>query len=181
MSRIAKKSILIPKEVQIKIDNNKVTVIGIKGTLFKYLNNVVQLSYNNRILKFSVFKNIQKNWMHAGTSRSLVNSMIIGVTNGFLKKLKLIGVGYRASLSNFNNINMIVMSLGYSHDIKYILPKGVNVNISSQTEITVFGIDKQLIGQVAANLRNFRIPDAYKGKGVRYIDEIVKIKEAKKK
>ncbi|NIH16488.1 MAG: 50S ribosomal protein L6 [Buchnera aphidicola (Periphyllus lyropictus)] len=180
MSRIAKRSIIVPDNIQIKLKNKEIIVKGNKGTLKKKINNLVYIKYKKNILSFKVYKSNNEGWMQAGTARSLVYSMIIGVTKGFSKKLILIGVGYRFSLEGNNN-EQVVMSLGYSHNIRYILPDGIFVKLLSQTEIVVLGIDKQLVGQVSANLRFYRVPDSYKGKGVRYFNEFVKIKEAKKK
>ncbi|CAL4323689.1 50S ribosomal protein L6 [Buchnera aphidicola] len=178
MSRIAKRSIIVPDNVIVKIDKKKIIVKGEKGRLKRILHRLVEIFYKNNILSFKSRISSKKGWMHAGTTRSLVNSMIIGVTSGFFKQLNLVGVGYRFSLEGQKKI---VMSLGYSHNIVYILPLGVSAQLKSQTEIIVHGIDKQLVGQVSANLRSYRKPDAYKGKGIRYLNEFVKTKEAKKK
>ncbi|RUL44702.1 50S ribosomal protein L6, partial [Lysinibacillus antri] len=113
----------------------------------------------------------------AGTARALVNAMVIGVTEGFTKKLQLVGVGYRAQMKG----NVVALSLGYSHPIEHTLPAGVTGECPSQTEIVLKSADKQLIGQVAADIRAYRRPEPYKGKGVRYSDEVVRTKEAKKK
>ncbi|EJS87964.1 50S ribosomal protein L6, partial [Pasteurella multocida subsp. multocida str. Anand1_cattle] len=112
----------------------------------------------------------------AGTARALVNAMVIGVTEGFTKKLQLVGVGYRAQIKG----NAVALSLGFSHPVEHALPAGITAECPSQTEIVLKGADKQLIGQVAADIRAYRRPEPYKGKGVRYADEVVRIKEAKK-
>ncbi|CAL4323796.1 50S ribosomal protein L6 [Buchnera aphidicola] len=180
MSRIAKRSIIVPKNVIIKINKQEVVIKGIKGRLKLILHDSVQINYKNNVLSFKSRISSGIGWMHAGTSRSLINSMIIGVTIGFFKQLNLVGVGYRFSLEGSKQ-EKIVMSLGYSHSVIYDLPIGISAELKSQTEIVIKGIDKRLVGQVAENLRNFRKPDAYKGKGIRYANEFVRIKEAKKK
>ncbi|XBC37596.1 MAG: 50S ribosomal protein L6 [Buchnera aphidicola (Meitanaphis elongallis)] len=178
MSRIAKKLIFIPSDVMISIVGQNVQVTRASNTLSCVVNNSVSVVYINNNLIFKSRVNSSKGWAQAGTSRSLVNSMIIGVTTGFLKKLQLLGVGYRASIVD---TNVVHMSLGYSHIIKYLVPNGITVECPSQIEIIVKGTDKQLVGQVAANIRSYRTPESYKGKGIRYNDEVIRTKEAKKK
>lgn len=181
MSRIAKRSIIVPNDIKIILKNQDIVVTGKKGTLKRTFNKLVNINYMNNILSFEArFISDSLGWMHAGTARSLTNSMIIGVTSGFSKKLNLIGVGYKFSIEDTNK-KKLILSLGYSHDIIYILPVGIDISLISPTEILIIGIDKQLVGQVSANLRNYRKPDAYKGKGIRYFNEFVKTKEAKKK
>jgi large subunit ribosomal protein L6 len=180
MSRIAKRSIIVPKDVIVQINQQKVVIKGKNGILTRILNNLVEIIYKNNILSFKSRVSSSEGWMHAGTSRSLINSMIIGVTDGFYKKLNLVGVGYKFSLEGKNQ-KKIVMSLGYSHNVIYLVPDEISVELKSQTEILIKGIDKRLVGQVSANLRSCRKPDSYKGKGIRYSDEFVKVKEAKKK
>ncbi|WP_343153526.1 50S ribosomal protein L6 [Buchnera aphidicola (Mindarus keteleerifoliae)] len=180
MSRVAKRPILIPEGVKISFDKKKFLVKGKLGILIYDINDNVQINYKNNKISFKIKKkcNANDSWVQAGTARSLINSMIIGVSQGYEKKLQLIGVGYRVSLVQ-NNI--IKMFLGYSHPIEYSAPDEVQVIVPSQTEILLKSSNKQLIGQVAANIRSFRPPEPYKGKGIRYADEIVRIKEAKKK
>ncbi|MCW5197495.1 50S ribosomal protein L6 [Buchnera aphidicola] len=181
MSRIAKRSIIVPNNIKVILKNQDIVIQGEKGTLKRTFNKLVNISYINNILTFKArYKSDSLGWMQAGTARSLTNSMIIGVTCGFSKKLHLIGVGYKFSIENINT-NELILSLGYSHNIKYIFPLGINIELISSTEILIKGIDKQLVGQVSANLRKYRKPDSYKGKGVRYFNEFVKTKEAKKK
>jgi len=178
MSRIAKNPIIIPSGVEINLKGKKILIKGANGNLTYTFNKSVIIEKKNSLLYFTACLNCVDGWSQAGTSRALVHSMIIGVTEGFSKKLQLVGVGYRVTLMEKNIINM---SLGYSHTIKYKLPFGVIVEIPSQTEIILKGADKQLIGQVAADLRAYRVPEPYKGKGIRYENEVVRIKEAKKK
>ncbi|MCW5197118.1 50S ribosomal protein L6 [Buchnera aphidicola] len=178
MSRIAKKFIIVPKNVSIVLDHNMI-VVKSKGKIFKkYFHSSVIIKNKNNMLFFSPKFNKHDAWMQAGTVRSLVNSMIIGITIGFSKTLKLIGVGYKVSVEPNNIIHMF---LGYSHAVQYTLPDGIVAENISATEIILRSFDKQLLGQVAANLRFKRKPESYKGKGVRYVDELVRIKEAKKK
>ncbi|MCW5196406.1 50S ribosomal protein L6 [Buchnera aphidicola (Pemphigus obesinymphae)] len=178
MSRIAKNPIFIPSCVDIKLKGQKIFIKGKNGELTYIFHRSVTIEEKKSFLCFSVNLSYVDAWAQAGTCRALVYSMIIGVTEGFSKKLQLIGVGYRVSVTKKNVINM---SLGYSHPIEYTLPFGVIAEIPSQTEIILKGADKQLIGQVAANLRAYRVPEPYKGKGIRYENEIIRVKEAKKK
>jgi large subunit ribosomal protein L6 len=176
MSRVAKNPITIPESATVSIDNNIVIVKGAKGELDFDLPSSVSLEINENIILVSYDKEIQQSIALAGTTRSLVNNMIIGVTQGFEKKLELIGVGYRAKASG----KLLELTLGFSHPIKYQLPDEVEVETPSQTEIVLKSHNKQILGQAAAEIRAFRPPEPYKGKGVRYSDEQVKRKEAKK-
>ncbi len=176
MSRIAKKPIDIPSGAEISINGQTVSVKGPKGNISIDLHDTVaiaqdagQLSFSNKIEGDSLAM--------AGTMRSLVNNLVVGVTEGFEKKLQLIGVGYRAQAQG----NVLDLSLGFSHPVKYQVPEGITIETPSQTEILVKGIDKQKVGQVSAEIRAYRPPEPYKGKGVRYADEYVVRKEAKKK
>ncbi|XBC44292.1 MAG: 50S ribosomal protein L6 [Buchnera aphidicola (Schlechtendalia peitan)] len=178
MSRVAKKLIIVPIDVDITLVGQSITIRKDNNILHCIINNSVLVTHMNDHLLFKSKICSSQGWAQAGTSRSLVNSMIIGVTIGFSKKLQLLGVGYRVSIIN---TNIIHMSLGYSHIIKYIVPKGITVECPSQVEIIIKGANKQLVGQVAANIRSYKVPESYKGKGIRYNNEIVRIKEAKKK
>lgn len=178
MSRIAKRPIVIPSGVEIKLTGKTLLIKGNNGELIYTINKSVIIENNDSCLFFKSNSSSVDGWSQAGTSRALVYSMIIGVTKGFIKKLQLFGVGYRVTMTEKNIINM---SLGYSHPIKYQLPVGISAEIPSQTEIILKGSNKQLVGQVAANLRAYRVPEPYKGKGIRYENEIIRIKEAKKK
>jgi large subunit ribosomal protein L6 len=176
MSRVAKNPITIPDSATVSIDNNLVRVKGVKGELDFNIPSSVSLEINENIISVSYDEENQQSIALAGTTRSLVNNMIIGVTQGFEKKLELIGVGYRAKASG----KLLELTLGFSHPIKYQLPDEVEVETPSQTEVVLKSHNKQILGQAAAEIRAFRPPEPYKGKGVRYSDEQVKRKEAKK-
>lgn len=176
MSRVAKNPISIPDSATVSIDNNIVRVKGVKGELDFNMPSSVSLEINENIISVSYDEENQQSIALAGTTRSLVNNMIIGVTQGFEKKLELIGVGYRAKASG----KLLELTLGFSHPIKYQLPDEVEVETPSQTEVVLKSHNKQILGQAAAEIRAFRPPEPYKGKGVRYSDEQVKRKEAKK-
>lgn len=177
MSRIADNPITLPKGVEVTLKNNEVTVTGSKGTLSSKLHHTVSMKKNDDILTFDYDKeNLEAN-KQAGTARANVRNMVIGVCDGFQKKLTLIGVGYRAQVQG----NKLSLTLGFSHPVEYDAPEGITFETPIQTEVIVKGISKQLVGQVAANIREYRPPEPYKGKGVRYSDERVVRKEAKKK
>ena len=176
MSRVAKNPITIPESATVSIDNNIVKVKGSQGDLEFNMPSSVSLEINDATISVSYDEGNQQSVALAGTTRSLVNNMIIGVTEGFEKKLELIGVGYRAKASG----KLLELTLGFSHPIKYQLPDEVEVETPSQTEVVLKSHNKQLLGQAAAEIRAFRPPEPYKGKGVRYSDEQVKRKEAKK-
>ena len=177
MSRIANSPVEIPKGVETKLSDSEISVKGSKGALQLDLHALVGVSQDGESLKVSAKDNSREANALAGTFRSLINNMVVGVTEGFQKKLELQGVGYRAKAQG-STVNLTV---GYSHQINYKLPDGVVVETPSQTEIVISGADKQLVGQVAAEIRDFRPPEPYKGKGIRYADERVYRKEAKKK
>ena len=174
MSRIAKAPIELPSGVEIKIAASEVSVKGPKGNLVQKLHPAVSLEQEDKTI--TVKPASDSDIPMAGTFRSLVNNMVVGVSNGFEKKLTLVGVGYRAQVQG----TKLVLALGYSHPIEYTAPEGVTIEAPSQTEIVVKGCDKQKVGQVASEIRSFRPPEPYKGKGVRYSDERVVRKEAKK-
>jgi large subunit ribosomal protein L6 len=176
MSRIANNPVEIPKGVDVVLKGNEVSVKGGQGQLSMACHGSVEVVQNDNVLSFSPRKGA-KNQAMAGTTRALVNNMIIGVSAGFEKNLQLIGVGYRAQVQG----KKINLTLGFSHPVVYELPEGVSCETPSQTEIVLKSADKQLLGQVAAEIRAFRPPEPYKGKGVRYADEYVRRKEAKKK
>lgn len=175
MSRVAKNPVELPKGVEIKLDGRELTVKGSKGALELNLVEGIEISQEENVLSFSYDGDKQK--AIAGTTRALVNNMVKGVSEGWEKKLVLNGVGYRAKASG-NTVNLTV---GLSHPVDYKLPEGVSADTPSQTEVVLSGIDKQAVGQAAAELRSFRPPEPYKGKGIRYADEYVRRKEAKKK
>ena len=175
MSRVANEPIQLPGGVEVKLDGSDVTVKGGKGSLQFSLAEGIELKQEDGNLTLSYSESASK--AMAGTTRALVNNMVVGVTEGWEKKLILNGVGYRAKASG-NSVNLTV---GLSHPVDYKLPEGVSAESPSQTEIVVKGIDKQAVGQAAAEIRAFRPPEPYKGKGIRYADEYVRRKEAKKK
>lgn len=177
MSRIAKSPISVPAGCEVKQQGQTVSVKGPKGELSIEINSLVQVTVTDGVVNVSPATEEKNAWAQAGTARSLINNMITGVSNGFERKLLLNGVGYRAQAKG----KVLNLTLGFSHPIDYELPEGVKAETPSQTEIVLTGIDKQLLGQVAANIRSFRPPEPYKGKGVRYADEYVRRKEAKKK
>ncbi|MEZ5435224.1 MAG: 50S ribosomal protein L6 [Pseudomonadales bacterium] len=177
MSRVAKNPVNLPAGVTITIAPTAISVKGGKGELSMSLNSAVDVSQDAGQVTFSARNGAREAWMMAGTTRALVANMVKGVSTGFERKLELVGVGYRAKA----NGNVLNLTLGYSHPIDYQLPAGVTAETPSQTEIILKSIDKQLLGQVAAVIRSYREPEPYKGKGVRYSDEVVRRKEAKKK
>jgi len=178
MSRIAKNPVVLPSGVQLKIDGQNLEIKGAKGTFDYTVHKTVQVAENDGSLSFAPAEGCNDSaWAMAGTMRSLVSNMIKGVSEGFERKLELVGVGYRAQLSG----NAINLSLGFSHPVLYELPAGVSAELPSQTEIVLRGADKQVLGQVAANIRAYRPPEPYKGKGVKYAGEHILRKEAKKK
>lgn len=177
MSRIAKNPIHVIKGVDVKIADGVVSVKGPLGALSCKTGPLVTVTLDDGILHVGVVDESREANIMSGTVHALVKDMIIGVTKGFEKKLTLVGVGYRAQAQG----SKLNLSLGFSHPVIYELPEGVKAETPSQTEITVKGADKQKVGQVAAEIRDFRPPEPYKGKGVRYVDEVVIIKETKKK
>lgn len=177
MSRVASNPVKIPAGVEIKFSGQQVSVKGSKGTLTMDVHSAVKVNQEDGLLTFGVNENSKQAVALAGTMRALVNNMVVGVSDGFEKKLELIGVGYRAQAQG-KSLNL---TLGFSHPVVYELPEGIAAQTPSQTEISITGIDKQKIGQVAAEIRSLRPPEPYKGKGVRYSGEHVRVKEAKKK
>jgi large subunit ribosomal protein L6 len=177
MSRIAKAPVDIRTGVEITIAGQEVTVKGSKGTLTRLFNNAVEVVQEENQLKALPREGFANHWAQAGTARALLEQMVVGVTDGFEKKLQLNGVGYRAQAQG-SKLNLTV---GFSHPVVYMMPEGITIETPTQTEIIVKGTDKQVVGQVAANIRAYRPPEPYKGKGVRYADETVRRKEAKKK
>ncbi|NCP66481.1 MAG: 50S ribosomal protein L6 [Paraglaciecola sp.] len=177
MSRIAKTPVDLVSGVEVTIAGQMVTVKGSKGTLSRTFNDAVEIVQEDKQLKTVPREGMANGWAQAGTARALLNAMVIGVSQGFEKKLLLNGVGYRAAAQG----SKLNLTLGFSHPVAYEMPAGISVETPTQTEILVKGVDKQLVGQVAANIRGYRPPEPYKGKGVRLADEVVRRKEAKKK
>ncbi len=180
MSRVAKAPILLPANVEFLVGNNTVTIKGPKGSLTQHCNSLVSVTKSEDNANQVIFKpasNDPNAWAQAGTVRALINNMIHGVTAGFEKTLELVGVGYRAAAKE----KSVTLSLGFSHSIEYNLPEGVVAETPNNTTIVLKGIDKQRVGQVASEIRAFRPPEPYKGKGVKYAGEQIIRKEAKKK
>jgi len=177
MSRVAKNPVELPTGVEIKIDGQAVSVKGSKGSLAHNVHNSVAINQDGNVLTFAPKDGSKSANALAGTTRALLNNMVTGVTQGFEKKLQLVGVGYRAQAQG----QKLNLTLGFSHPVDYSVPEGVTVETPSQTEVVVKGFDKQKVGQVAAEIRAYRPPEPYKGKGVKYADEIIVRKEAKKK
>lgn len=177
MSRVAKNPVTIPAGVEVKLGTNEISVKSGSKALSLAVNQQVEIKQDDNLLTFTARDGSKQANAMAGTTRSLVNNMVLGVGEGFVKKLQLIGVGYRAQAQG----GKINLTLGFSHPVEYQLPDGVSVETPSQTEILLKSADKQLLGQVASEIRAFRPPEPYKGKGVRYADEQVRRKEAKKK
>lgn len=174
MSRIGNRILSVPENVTITIDNGVVTVKGPKGELSTKLHNNINVEVKENELTVTRNNDNYKNFH--GTVNALIKNMITGVTDGFEKKLEIIGVGYRFQLKD----NKVVVNAGYSHPVEVAIPEGLTVEVPSNTELTIKGIDKCLVGEFAANIRKIRQPEPYKGKGIRYADEIVHRKEGKK-
>jgi large subunit ribosomal protein L6 len=177
MSRVAKNPISVPSGVEVKIASDEINVKGSKGNMQLAIHKLVKVNQDDGVLTVTPVDEEKESWAMAGTFRALINNMVVGVSEGFSKKLQLVGVGYRAQAKG----KVLNLSLGFSHPVDYELPEGVTVETPSQTEIIVSGCDKQKVGQAAAVIRAYRPPEPYKGKGVRYADEHVARKEAKKK
>ena len=177
MSRIAKKPIEVPSAVNLTISGQNITAKGPKGELSITVHDAVSFEQNENELNFKPANEEKASMAMTGTMRSLVNNIVTGVNQGFEKRLNLVGVGYRAQAKG----QVLNLSLGFSHPVDYPVPEGITIETPSQTEIVVSGCDKQRVGQVSAEIRGFRPPEPYKGKGVKYADEHIIRKEAKKK
>ena len=177
MSRVAKAPVAIPAGVEVTLNGQEISVKGKNGTLKRSINASVVLTKDESVLTFAPRDGSANANAQAGTARALVNNMVIGVTAGFERKLQLVGVGYRAQAKG----KSVGLSLGFSHPVEHELPEGVTAECPTQTEIVLKSADKALLGQVAADIRAYRRPEPYKGKGVRYANEVVRTKEAKKK
>ncbi len=176
MSRIGNKTITIPAGCEINVsDSNEVTVKGPKGTLVRHFSPLVEIKVDGTEVK-CVRANDEKHTKQLhGTTRALLNNMIVGTTEGYKKTLEIVGIGYKAALEG----NVLDLDLGYSHDIKFPIEEGITIEVPNPTTIIVSGIDKQRVGEVAAQIRGFRKPEPYKGKGIRYKGEFVRHKEGK--
>lgn len=177
MSRIAKEAIAIPQGVEVLIDGQAVTVKSKKGQMVFNVHPTVGVSVADNQIHVSVKDDSQVANMQSGTTRAIIHNMVVGLDKGFEKKLTLVGVGYRAQAKG----NVLNLALGFSHPVNHPIPEGVTCETPSQTEIVLKSYDKALLGQVAADIRSYREPEPYKGKGIRYADEVVRMKEAKKK
>jgi len=177
MSRIAKYPVALPKGVEVTIAGGNISVKGPLGAIALAANPNVAVEKNGEAVVFKALGNSNHANAMSGTMRALVAGMVTGVTKGFEKRLALVGVGFRAQAQG----DRLSLSLGYSHPVVHQMPKGIKVATPTQTEIVISGIDKQLVGQVAAEVRAHRAPEPYKGKGVRYRDEVIVLKETKKK
>ena len=177
MSRVGKSPVAVPQGVDVAIKEDQISVKGTGGNLQLALNPLVKVSNEGGKLTFTPADESREANAMSGTMRQLVNNMVTGVTKGFERRLTLVGVGYRAQTQG----TALNLSLGFSHPINYPLPDGIKAETPTQTEIVIKGADKQRVGQVAAEVRGFRPPEPYKGKGVRYSDERVVMKETKKK
>ncbi|MCZ6897603.1 MAG: 50S ribosomal protein L6 [Betaproteobacteria bacterium] len=177
MSRIGKEPVSIPANVEVILSSSEVSIKGPLGKLQRDLNSDVIIERDGDTLLVKVANDSRQANAMSGTMRSLLANMVQGVTSGFEKKLSLVGVGFRAQATN----EILNLTLGFSHPIIHKMPEGVKVETPTQTEVLIKGIDKQKVGQVAAEVRAYRKPEPYKGKGVRYTDEVIIMKEAKKK
>ena len=175
MSRVANSPVSLPNGVEVNINGSSVSVKGGKGTMEMTLTDGISIDVNEGVAQ--IIYDFDTNRAIAGTTRALLNNLVVGVSDGWEKKLVLNGVGYRAKASG----KTVNLSLGLSHPVYYELPEGLSAETPTQTEIVIRGTDKQAVGQAAAEIRSFRPPEPYKGKGIRYADEYVRRKEAKKK
>ena len=176
MSRVSNNPVVIPSGVKVSLAGQNVKIEGTKGSTEHVVNNLVQVVQENEELKVSANDSSKTANALAGTTRSLIQNMVTGVTDGFEKKLEINGVGYRAQVQG----KVLNLTLGLSHPVNYEIPDGITIEAPSQTEIIVKGIDKQKVGQVSAEIRAYRRPEPYKGKGIKYADEVIVRKEAKK-
>jgi large subunit ribosomal protein L6 len=177
MSRVAKNPVAVPAGVDVTIGGGQIVVKGPLGTLTQVLHPSVKVEREGDALQCSAIEGAVNAKAMSGTVRALVNNMVAGVSKGFERKLTLVGVGYRAQAQG----DKLNLSLGFSHPVVHQMPAGIKVETPSQTEIIIKGVDKQVVGKVAAEVRAYRAPEPYKGKGVRYSDEVVSLKETKKK
>lgn len=175
MSRIGNKTITVPENVTVTRNENEVTVKGPKGELTRSFSPVITMTVDGNEISFSRPNDLKENRAMHGTMRANLNNMIVGVTVGFEKALELIGVGYRAQLQG----NKLVMNVGYSHPVEFDIEEGLTVEVPANTRIIIKGSSKERVGELAANVRAIRPPEPYKGKGIRYVDEVVRRKEGK--
>jgi large subunit ribosomal protein L6 len=176
MSRVGKKPVIIPEGVSVTLDGKKITVKGKLGELSMDIHPLIDVRVEGNSIVVSAKDDSKLARSMWGTTRALINNMVLGVSQGFTKRLVLVGVGYRARMEG----NKLILNVGYSNPVEVVPPPGVKFNVEEQVKITVSGFDKHLVGQVAANIRAVREPEPYKGKGIRYEDEVVILKEGKK-
>jgi len=177
MSRIAKYPVPVPKGVELTVASGQISIKGPLGTIARAADPNVEVKKDGEQIVFKALGNSNHANAMSGTMRALVANMVTGVTKGFERKLALVGVGFRAQAQG----DKLNLTLGFSHPVVHLMPKGIKVATPTQTEIVITGVDKQLVGQVAAEVRAHRPPEPYKGKGVRYVDEVIVLKETKKK
>ena len=176
MSRIGRKPVVVPAGVEITVDaNNVVTVKGPKGQLTEEISKLIKVEVKEGEVEVTRSSDAREERAQHGLARTLINNMVIGVTQGFEKKLQLVGVGYKAEKKG----NTLVMNLGYSHPVEMVDPEGITTEVPSATDIVVKGADKAIVGNYAANIRAWRKPEPYKGKGIKYVDEVIRRKEGK--
>ena len=175
MSRIGNKPITVPENVEVKIDGHHIEVKGPKGTLTRDLHKNMTIVHEGNTIKVERSNDQKENRSLHGLTRTLINNMIIGVTHEYTKELQINGVGYRAQKKG----NDLVMNLGYSHPVEIVAPEGISFDLTDANHITVRGIDKELVGQTAAVIRTKRPPEVYRGKGIKYADEVIRRKEGK--
>lgn len=177
MSRVAKNPITIPAGAEVSFAGSVLKIKGTKGVFEYKVNDLVDIKKEDKLITFAPKSNAEGADALAGTARALVKNMLEGVSKGFERKLLLQGVGFRAQVQG----KILNLSIGFSHPVKYDIPTGISIEVPSQTEVVIKGFDKQLVGQVAAQIRDFRPPEPYKGKGIRYDGEVIALKEGKKK
>ncbi|MAJ82411.1 MAG: 50S ribosomal protein L6 [Legionellales bacterium] len=177
MSKVARNPIVIPSDVKLSIDGQKIIVEKGGNSLERVVHDSVQIIHNENKLTFKAKEGYDNARAQSGTERSLVNNNVIGITQGFVEELSIVGVGYKAALQG----NTLVLNLGYSHQIHYEIPEGINIEVPTQTEVVIKGINKQVVGQASAHIQDYRRPDPYKGKGVRKKGVNISLKEGKKK
>ena len=175
MSRIGNKPITVPEGVEVKLDGQKITVKGPKGTLEKDINKNITVKLENNVITVTRPNDEKENRSLHGLTRTLINNMIQGVSNEYTKQLEINGVGYRAAKQG----NTLVLTLGYSHPVKMEEPAGITYEVPNPNSVIVRGIDKELVGQMAAEVRKQRLPEPYRGKGIKYVDEHIRRKEGK--
>ncbi len=175
MSRLSKLPLILPSEVKVEIDKIVISIKGPKGSLTKTFPNCINILNESNKLHLELIDNLKNNIPYLGLTYSRIKNMIIGVSQGFCKKLQMVGIGYKA---NFEN-SILTLNVGYSHPIKLNIPHEINLKVDNYTNINIEGIDKELVGNIASQIRNIKIPEPYKGKGIRYINEIINYKAGK--